>query len=345
MRRAGGTLLALALLAAAGPLRADIDYEQFTRLTASLLKIESFNADGSVSIGTGVVVARGAVATNCHVTRRATSVALVKGALRAPAHSQQADVEHDLCILYAAEAEHMVVAAIRREPLRIGQPVTAVGYIFGIAPRLNAGAVVALHDYAGGRVIQSSTPFTSGASGGGLFDAQGLLVGIVTFRSPSGVANHFSIPVQWVSAALDHGAGSGIVPLSGEHFWQRPRAAQPAFLQVAALEAEGNWFGVADVAQRWSADEPEATSAWLALGKAQQRLKQSDASIATLNKALALDPQRADIWYELGLAHAGNGDAARTHQVHDTLLGLDRNLAGELARHTIECAPPAITVC
>lgn len=53
--------------------------------------------------------------------------------------------------------------------------------------------IVGLHhcECDGGRVVQTSADFDRGASGGGLFDRQGRLVGILTFKASSGGNFHF----------------------------------------------------------------------------------------------------------------------------------------------------------
>ena len=64
------------------------------------------------------------------------------------------------------------------------------------------GRVQALHSFDGGRVIESDTAFTSGASGGGLFDATGKLVGLLTFRSKARGGSYYSLPVGWIRDRL-----------------------------------------------------------------------------------------------------------------------------------------------
>lgn len=338
-------ILAFALLAWTGAGRADIDHSQFQRLTASLLKVEAFNPDGSVSIGSGVAVAKDTVATNCHVTRNAAAIDLVKGARRMSVEAQYSDIERDLCLLYSGAADESATARLHPETLQVGQPVIAVGFIFGIAARINPGEIKALYDFDGAKVIQSSTPFTSGASGGGLFDEQGRLVGIVTFKSRGGVAHHFSIPIKWVVDALAKHAAQPVQPLPGAPFWQRARDAQPFFLQAATLEAEENWFGLADLAERWSAAETINASPWLMRGKAHYRLKQTALAIEAYKKALALDPALADAWYRLGLVYATNGDSGGVRDVHRTLLALDRHLAQEFSKQTQACVSVPSMLC
>ncbi len=334
-------LLALPFAAAA----AELDFAALQALTLSLQKVEAANPDGSVSIGTGVMVAPGYIVTNCHVTQRAVAVEVVKGALHRRVESQHADVEHDLCLLHAPGAAGDKVARLRDDPPRVGEPVHAIGYIFGISPRFNTGEVNGLYEYDGGKVIQTNTPFSSGASGGGLFDSDGRVVGIVTFKYRAGSAFHFSLPVKWVSDALAAYRGQPVAPLEGTPFWQRPREKQPYFLRATTLEAEDNWFALADLARRWAGAEPANPTSWFILGKAHQRLKQNEESIEAFRNAVALDGGYVEAWYRLGLAYSRSGDAELVAQVRGILHELDPEVAGRLARDAQECGDAASTGC
>ena len=61
--------------------------------------------------------------------------------------------------------------------------------------------MTALYPYRNGRVIQTTAAFRQGASGGGLFDRHGNLVGITTFFKRNGAeSSFFAIPVEWVDS-------------------------------------------------------------------------------------------------------------------------------------------------
>lgn len=327
------------------PAAAEVTLETFQKLTRSVIKIEAMNPDGSVSIGTGVVVGRDLVATNCHVTRYARSVEAVQGAIRRTVESQDSDMHHDLCLLRVPLAGSQAAVPIRRAAPKVGEAVFAVGFIYGVAPRLNEGEVNGLHDFDRGKVIQSSTPFTSGASGGGLFDSEGRLVGIVTFRYRAGGAWHFSLPANWVIEAAARYRGRPVAPLAGEPFWQRPPHALPHFLKAARLEADQDWHGLDRAADLWVDAEPANASAWYALGKAAFRRNQNGRSVSALRRAVALDPEFAEAWYALGLVFALSGDEVEVNRVRRVLRGLESRLAANLDNYSGACDRTPITVC
>ncbi len=327
-----GKLLAAALsgaLAYSGPSFA-VDRDLFIKLSPSVLKVEAFNPDGSVSIGSGVMVAEGAVATNCHVTHRARRIELIKNGLRWAVQGQSSNARHDLCLLYSRHA-NVPVVAMNSSKLKPGQAVTAVGFIGGLGPRFSQGHVKALHDYDKGMVIQSSTPFNAGASGGGLFDGDGRLVGLATFKATRARDDyHFSLPIQWIIDQLEADDAVPVGPLSAEEpFWQQ-KDAQPFFLRALAMEANSDWKGMLDVSGDWARAEPDNVHSWVAVGKAHFHLDQYPEAIAAYRKATAIDAQDAEAWFQLGLAFADKGENSEVRQVLMVLKNIDPDLAEQL---------------
>lgn len=105
----------------------------------------------------------------------------------------------DLCFLrvpgYPGEVPRMA------EPgdAKVGLDVFAVGFPGGNFA-VSKGGVKGLFSCAcdGGRVSQASAHFDPGASGGGLFDSTGRLLGILTYKSGSGGDFHFAMPIGWM---------------------------------------------------------------------------------------------------------------------------------------------------
>ena len=90
-------LLACALLSPAAS--AALERAELMGLAASVLRIEAPRASGGYSVGSGVVVGNERVITNCHVTRDAQAITVVRGSTRWPASGQVVNAERDLCLL------------------------------------------------------------------------------------------------------------------------------------------------------------------------------------------------------------------------------------------------------
>lgn len=279
------------------------------------------------------MVAPGKLVTNCHVTRNASSIAVIKSGLRWETEKQQSDVEHDLCLLYVPAAD-VSVAQVASGNLKVGQQVYAIGYVGGLGPRFTAGQVRALYNYDGGKVIQTTTPFNSGASGGGLFDEQGRLIGVVTFGSQLDQTYHFSLPVSWVTHSLALNSAQDVAPLPEDNhaFWQEPEESQPYFLRAAAMEAGKAWNDLLQLAEQWSAVQKNNADAWLALGKAHYQMRQYDQAVAAYRKAIATERDYPQAWYNLGLVYLAQDKKNELKEVHKTLAPLDQELADELVQ-------------
>lgn len=209
-----------------GTSQADADHT----LSLSVVQIQAYAGPGKMFYGSGVVVSPDRVATNCHVTRAAVRVMVAKGPVSYPAVSQQADTRHDLCLLTTPGIPFPTASLGRTEQLAIGQPLYFYGYPRAVGISFSEGQVRALHPFEGSRIIETSANFTLGASGGGIFSANGKLVGLATFLSPGHAGSYYAIPSDWIPA-LSAMKTHKIEPLQGLSFWE-DTAALPAFLRA-----------------------------------------------------------------------------------------------------------------
>ncbi|WP_428422015.1 trypsin-like peptidase domain-containing protein [Methylibium sp.] len=334
MRRNLAHRIAAVLLGAVAPwaAQADVDRAALIRLAPSVLKIEAVNAAGSFQLGSGVIVGPGKVATNCHVTRHAERVQVVKGGVRWVADLQAADILHDLCLLHVPRLDGEAVPIARAAGLRQGQHLLAMGYTGGAGIQLSEGDVVALHRWSGSQIVQSSNWFSSGASGGGLFDADGALVGILTFRLRGGARHYFAAPADWLLGQLnDEMPYNAIAPLPGKSFWEQPDAEQPYFLQAAALEQAEQWAALAQLAERWQQEIDDDPEAPYLLGVAFDGLQQPAPSIRAFQLSVQIDPAYNRSWVRLAQIYKRQGQLREARQAVAHLATLDPRQARELA--------------
>lgn len=232
-----------------------IDRARLVALSGSVLRVEAQRAQGGYSMGSGVVLTADRIATNCHVTRDATAIYVLRGGARWRADSQVALPELDLCVLQVPSMKGTPVKLAPPGSLKVGQPLAALGFVGGVeTPQASFGEMIQTYRHADGDVIQSSTTFTSGASGGGLFDADGMLVGILTFRSRGASAHYFAAPTTWLTPLLVDALPAKPVapqrPLTLA-YWERAAALQPRFLQALALEQQQAWRELLVLTAAW----------------------------------------------------------------------------------------------
>jgi S1-C subfamily serine protease len=308
-----------ALMLSPRPAAAALEREALVRLGASMVRIEAPRDGGGLSFGSGVAVARDTVVTNCHVTRDARRIVAIHAGTRRDVTEQASDLPHDLCLLHAPGLDATPVGLGRSAVLASEQSLTALGYTGGAGLQASAGEVIALHRLDGARVIQSSNYFTSGASGGGLFDDSGALVGVLTFRLRGDQTHYYAAPAEWVQQlinAAEHGAFVEVMPLAREpaSYWEAAEAARPRFLEAAALMHAMRWADLQQRARAWLRVEPDDAQPWLALGMALVRLGQTSAGRHALECALRLDAANriAREWLAQTPAAAGSRSSAAT---------------------------------
>ena len=158
--------------------------------------------------GGGVIVGGpNQVATNCHVVDESPNdIRVYKGAERravrdAPYSAEivAGDRERDVCLLSVAGLWGIAAGVRRVGDLAVGEAVYAVGAPQGFDFSISNGIVSQLRILAGesAPLIQTNAAISPGSSGGGLFDSQGRLVGLTTWKIREGENLNFAVPVDW----------------------------------------------------------------------------------------------------------------------------------------------------
>jgi len=175
-------------------------YELASRIT---VVVEStFDKKETTSQGSGVILSDGEVVTNCHVIKGASQIEVLIGDEVHSATLRYSDWDRDICSLSVRGlggglgGRAAVIGSSKT--LKVGAKVYAVGAPHGLELTLSDGIVSSLRKIEGGNYIQTTTAISNGSSGGGLFDENGALVGIMTFNYTKGQNLNFASPVEWV---------------------------------------------------------------------------------------------------------------------------------------------------
>ncbi len=331
-RAFGVTLLIGLLLQSAVAAAQVLQSAALVSASAGVVRVEVDREQGGLSIGSGVTVAPSIVVTNCHVIRDAATIRISGGGSLWAVTGQYADAAHDLCFLRAPAWTGRSAKLGERESLQLGQAVAAIGFTGGAGRTLRLGRVTALHSFDGGRVIESDAAFTSGASGGGLFDASGALVGLLTFRTRGSSGSYYSLPTRWIRDRMpEESQWTDIHPLPDAlAFWQRDVETLPYFMRAVPLHAESRWAELIALTERWSAADPRDPEPLRVRGEAMQKLDRPAAAVRAYMSAVALGPDVPSAWYGLALAYAAVGDAAASERARSRLADLDGDLAARL---------------
>ncbi len=183
--------------------------ELFAQLAPSTAMVLATNRNnGRTAQGSGVVIERGTLITNCHVTQGSTEIEVRIGGEVHSARVETADEEFDLCRLSVSGMTAPTVAIADVASLRTGQKVLALGAPKGLELTVSEGIISSLREVPEGNLIQTTAPISPGSSGGGLFNIAGELVGIITLTSRYGQNLNFAVPADWIGRMRDRPASA-----------------------------------------------------------------------------------------------------------------------------------------
>ena len=90
-----------------------------------------------------------------------------------------------------------------------------------------------------------------GASGGGLFDETGKLLGITTFKTPGRGALYYSIPVDVVKELMEKGERVEVTTQAQIPFWDEPPTNLPYFMKIVKPLFDEDWVELKNITQEW----------------------------------------------------------------------------------------------
>ena len=173
--------------------------EILAAVSPGVVRIVSHEISGrTLAAGNGLVTEPGHVVTPCHGLPVGGSLVVQSGADSFPASLVVADETLDLCRLGVAGLETRPLA-LAAEEARADDAVYLVGSLAGAATGVAEGRVKQLRASPTGRVLEITMPVPPGASGAGLFDAYGRLVGIATVPHRHGAGAHVALPASWLA--------------------------------------------------------------------------------------------------------------------------------------------------
>lgn len=301
-----------------------------SQLNAQVLRVQVELANGSFGLGSGVVVAKDQVVTNCHVVAKAKSISVVSGGASFAASALKPDWRHDVCMLKVEGLDAPVANIGSSKALQYEQSVVTVGYPSFVAKPVNTfGVVKGLFPMDDSVVIRATSTFRLGASGGGVFDDAGNLVGLITLKSPGRNAYYYYMSVDWVKALLDAPEQS-ITAKSELPFWALSQEKWPHFMKVVQPYLTQDWNALLKVARTWTEQEPNATEAWFYLAAAEYATKDYMAAESHLYKVITMNDHHSQAIYYLGMIAEESGKHDEAMQNMAKLDALDGETATQL---------------
>lgn len=288
----------------------------FAKVSPSVVTIKTFDAKGSPEgQGSGVVVGPGLVASNCHVVEDAASIRVTARQGEMSAEWSRKFPGLDLCLL---KVEGLQAAPLPLRPsnsLKVGEPAYAVGNPLGFGLAASQGLITSLRQDKPYPLILATAAQSPGSSGGGLFDAEGRLIGITTAVMGSGQNLNLILAADALTALMEKGVPRPpVTPVPApERRWMD---------EVKAVGQSGNWLALEKLALEWNQSQP--LSAWplVTMGTAQFQLKRFAEAETSLRKAITLDENNATAWSSLAEVLEALGRSAESERALQQAGGL-----------------------
>lgn len=173
----------------------------------SVVALEENRDDEWAAFCSGVVVAQNTVLTNAHCVTDSDDIYIRALGSRTPVKANAAlksDLPFDVAVLHA-NLVGVPEASIRTSTVFAGEEVFAIGMPRGLRWSVTRGIVSAVDRYleldeyeknrfSAGPWLQTDAATNHGNSGGPLFDANGMLIGIVTLKMLTAEGVGFAAP-------------------------------------------------------------------------------------------------------------------------------------------------------
>ena len=181
------------------------------------------------------------------------------------------------------------------------------------------------YDLDQGKIILSSAQFRMGASGSGLFDTEGRLVGINTFKTSGRNSFYYALPIEWLNSLKNKPAETNF-PITGVALWEEEEDKKPLFLQVAIPTLKEDWKKLLNVSSEWTKKESNNAEAWFELGYANEHLNDLNAAEKAYRQSIKLDDQNTDALMHLGFIAKSKDDKKEVKLIQDQITKINPEL-------------------
>jgi len=301
-------------------------------LSHSVVMITTQLPNGQNGRGSGVVVSKEYVATNCHVIANANGANVAKFRDAYQPKAIKADWKRDLCLLKFDDLPFEPVLMRDSTTLLYEEEVFSIGFPSGQnVPQPSYGNIKAKYAYGGGdsAIIRSTAEFAMGSSGGALFDEQFNLIGITTFKSPGVKGYFYHLPVEWIKELMEAPESQSLAT-NEIPFWALPLAERPPFMQVVIPYQNEDWESLKTIAEEWTVNEPQSPDAWYYLGVAEEGIGMLAEAKTHLSKSVAINARELDAMVALSRVAYVQKDISALEALQGPVRELDTADADEI---------------
>ncbi len=249
--------------------------ELFRTVEGKVLVLELLDERGKqLSARTALLLDGERAVTQCDLLEGAASLMLHQGTRAYSAKTLHKDSARNLCILKVANSSEGV-KLLDNYPA-VGSRVYAISNALGLGISISEGVVSGIREANGDTFIQYTAPIAPGSEGGGLFDEDGRLVGVINYRQRDGQNVNFAKPARWLREIEQRATAT-----DSSESWRK---------KADYLAKEGKWREMADLAAQWSEALPDNLDARYCLAFAQKQLKEWAAAEKSYRELFKRDP-------------------------------------------------------
>ncbi|WP_306534235.1 serine protease [Geobacter sp.] len=257
------------------PSRALSPQEIFRKTEGKVLVLEVLDNNGKqLSAHTALLLDGEKAVTQCNLLEGASSLILRQGNKAFPTKMLLKDGVRNLCLLEAADFSGG--QKLRDSDPASGSRVYAISNALGMGISISEGVVSGIREADGDTAIQFTAPIAPGSEGGGLFDEDGRLVGVIYYLHLDGQNVNFAQPARWVREIKPRAAATD--------------AAASWRSKADELAKEEKWPEMAEIAEHWIEALPESLEARYYLAYAQKQLKDWAAAEKSYRELFRRDP-------------------------------------------------------
>ena len=294
---------------------AEIPKQASPSASRSMVSVSVADARGKPgSEGSGVVVEKDRVVTSCSLVQKAKNIEVARSGMAFKAVLQYALPDRDLCQLSVPHLDADLAIPGAASKVWTGQRLYLMGAPKGREPVLTAAVISNLKPYAGSQYMQVTASISAVFNGGGLFDDNGRLIGILSLHFIEGENLTFALPVEWIGELEKQAEGdpAGKARKDGGLEWLN---------HALALEKQGDWAELLKISQHQLRHDPTSAAAWSSVGVAFDHFKSYNQAVHAYREAIRHQAEYGDAWHNLGNAYANLKEYDHAvHALRDALL-------------------------
>ncbi|MBV9242524.1 MAG: tetratricopeptide repeat protein, partial [Acidobacteria bacterium] len=301
--------------------------ELVKRIKPSAVAIETFDAhDNTLTRGSGFFIAPDRIITNRHVIERSSRVEIhlldgkkfpVKGVVAV-------DGEGDLALLQVDVPKELAVPLpIVRSAPQEGESIVVIGNPYGLEGSVSNGIVSAVREISGyGKIIQITASISPGSSGSPVVNMLGQVVGVATLQASEGQNLNFAVPAERISQ-LKVGDVKTVSSLSAEIQKNKRSAAETAYSQGLAQMSLDDYAKALPNFEKAVEIDPNYAEAWYQAGYCYGIVGRHVDGLRASRMAAKLRPEWAPVWVNIGASSYALGQYKDAVDAYRTAIKLD----------------------